>query len=689
VLTAAWDILVDSALFLLLGYVLAGLIQALLAGRSLTRWIAQPGFRSVSLATVVGLPLPLCSCSVLPTALTLRRQGASGGATLAFLASTPETSVTSIALTYALMGPWWAILRPIAALLSALTVGMLEDWREQRSERTEPAQKNQPAQENQPVQGTQTQSDCACPSDDEPATKSTFIDQLRASWRRAFGDLFDDLFVWIMVGIAFAAAIQVLLPPDWLLTILGGTWQSMLVMALIGVPLYVCAEASTPIAAAFLLAGVNPGAALVFLLVGPATNLGALGVLQRELGWRSAVVYLTGVLVVAFVVGAVVDQLYYSTFATAVRDAAAGGAAIPEVVNQLAAILFLVIGIESLRRTAAVAKCADWCRAKFGIPLNGPMLATLMLLVVISGYGFSGLFIVRQGEVGIVQRFGKVTQSDLQPGLHLAWPYPIEQSLVVPVSAVRRELIGAIPRDPNGTERTPDGWVLVGDENIVDLQFSVHWRPEADSADAYAFSVRQPRQIVRSAATAAIREYLGALAVHHVLTDQRGRIETELREMIQTRLADYGSGIRIAGVQLLYGHAPPEVHESFRDVASALEDRTTQINQAKAFEAQLVPLARGEAATQQFAAEAYASQILHESRGDAVRFNLLREVFEQSPDITALRLELEMLEKVLPGMWKYIKPPQMPQTQVEFWFMPSDAQPVPPWAPPRTPAEPR
>lgn len=311
-----WEILRESAVFILVGFLIAGLLDAMVSSARVVRYLSAKRSRSVFLATLVGAPASLCSCSVLPTALTLRRKGASKGATLSFLIASPEISGPSVLLTYSLLGGAMAIFRPIAACITAVTAGLVENFIDRRFPDSPPAIAAEPAapaaccaSARQPA----TPPPC-CASSPNPAAATTTTalpirQRVRAGLRFAFVDLFDSLFGWILFGIAAAAAIQAWLPPDVLNQILGGQVRSMLLMVLIGVPLYVCAEASTPIAAVLIANGVSPGAAIVFLLVGPATNIGSLGVLWHELGRRTVIVYLATIILVSLLMGLLANDL--------------------------------------------------------------------------------------------------------------------------------------------------------------------------------------------------------------------------------------------------------------------------------------------------------------------------------------------------------------------------------------------
>jgi uncharacterized membrane protein YraQ (UPF0718 family) len=336
-----WHLLEDSAVFLLVGFLLAGFVDALMAGHLITRHLQRRGTRPVILATMLGAPLPLCSCSVLPTALTLRRRGASSGATLSFLVSTPETSITSVLLSLGLLGPALAIVRPIAACMTAIAAGLAANLWERRTAPKPIAPAFVASHPPEPA----ALAGCAdpCCDDRELPAGVPFLARLRRGLRFAFVDLFDDIFGWVLFGIVAAAALQHWIPPEALSRLGGGGIGTMLVLAAIGVPLYVCAEASTPIAATLIASGVSPGAALVFLLTGPATNLGTIGVLRRELGSALVWIYLATIVGAAIAAGLAVDAWVID--ARGAVAAVEGESVIPRSIEIAAAVVFLSLGL--------------------------------------------------------------------------------------------------------------------------------------------------------------------------------------------------------------------------------------------------------------------------------------------------------------------------------------------------------
>lgn len=680
ILPAIWSILCESAVFILVGFLLAGLMDAALTTARVVPLLSGRRARSVLWATLIGLPLPLCSCGVLPAALTLRRRGASRGAVVSFLISTPETSVTSVLLTYALLGPVMAVFRPLAACITAVAAGLIENALSAENGSADLASKGAAHTSSLggltlPIAGQAATMEPSCCTRGETSLSSTragsLPQRLAQGMDFAFVRLFDDIFAWVLVGIAAAAVIQVWLPPDALQRIAGGPLQSSLLMVLIGVPLYVCAEASTPVAAVLIAQGLNPGAALVFLLVGPATNIGSLGVLRRELGTRSVAAYLVTIIIIALFMGGVLnDLLANAEWNLAVHPL--HESFVPAWLKIAAAILFLILGIGTATRQNYAGRMSLWLNAWFPVRVTPKRLMLVLPSIALVVYVVTGVHVIRAGEVGIVRRFGAVHPSALAPGLHLTWPRPIDRVDRVAAGEVRRLELGfrsnATPGDlPNLDLR--EGWQLVGDENIADVECVVHWGAEPTALTNFRFAVEESEALVRGVVLAAMNEVLGGLRVERVLTSVRGEAEREIESIARRRLQSYGSGIRIDAVRLIDAHAPPEVHAAFRDLASAVEDRTTYVNQARAAEARIVPLARSEAVQSREQAQAEATKWVRAARGEADRFVALLQAYSRSRHVTALRLELEALEMVLPGLRKYIRPPAEMGADVEVWFL--------------------
>jgi len=276
-----------------LGLFVAGMMRAFLPSDLLAKHLGEPGLMSTVKAALIGAPLPLCSCGVIPAAVGLRRAGASKAATTSFLIATPETGVDSISVSYAMLGPFMAIVRPVAAIVSAITAGLLVGSDEKKPE---PVKKACCCKPKEPVK------EVSCCSKIEKPVGKSISSKLKDGIRFTCIDLVKDITLWLIVGLVFAAIVKTYVPNEFLAQ-WGDGFLAFVVMALIGVPMYICATASTPIAAGLLFSGVSPGAVLVFMLVGPATNLATMGLVKVELGTRALFAYLTGVVGVGFAFG--------------------------------------------------------------------------------------------------------------------------------------------------------------------------------------------------------------------------------------------------------------------------------------------------------------------------------------------------------------------------------------------------
>ncbi|MEL0623657.1 SO_0444 family Cu/Zn efflux transporter [Marinomonas arenicola] len=319
-LTHFAELFLESAPWLLLGFILAGLLKVFVPMSWMNKQLGGHGLKSIVKAAVFGAPLPLCSCGVIPAAVGLRRAGASKASTTSFLVSTPETGVDSITVSYVLLGPFMAILRPISAVFSAILAGLLvgRDDDDGTPKMKPPTQANTKEASSCCATSTPAEPSCCgttstaetscCSTNNAPVKSANIMAKIRSSLHYAATELLDDTALWLLVGLGFAALVQTYIPDDFLAS-WGNGLLAMLVMVLISVPMYICATASTPIAAGLLLAGVAPGPVLVFMMAGPATNIATLGVVAKELGKKALVGYLTGVLGGALLFGFLVDFL--------------------------------------------------------------------------------------------------------------------------------------------------------------------------------------------------------------------------------------------------------------------------------------------------------------------------------------------------------------------------------------------
>lgn len=717
VLWQTWNIFKQASLFLLFGFLVAGVIAVVVPEKTLARLFRAGKLKSVLWASTIGAPLPLCSCGVVPAALGLRRQGATPGATVAFLIATPETGADSISLTYALMDPITTVARPVAAVFTAITAGIFTNLfgtpkTPKHGETQVPPSSgemdSQAAHSHDLNSGDlHTHHHAADPASGPRAGLGLIVDGgagVRHAVKRihqyAFRQLLDDTGYWIVLGIVLSAVVAAALPPAFFERYLDNELASMLVMLLIGIPIYVCASEATPLAAALVMKGLNPGAALVFLLAGPATNIGSMVLLLKFLGARVMAIYLGSIVAVALLAGFALNWIYRSwgidpraTFGTAT-------AFLPESVKIGAALLLIVLLVLSMRRTPVPAEWI-WLRDRFaslsGLRLTTAGLTRAAAAVAAVLYVGSGLFTVQPGEVGVQMRFGKIIESDLEPGLHYRLPWPFEAQRVIAKDRVQRIEFGfpgkkaQMAAQPIGSPRTAAGWtptpdvttatgswfqkeadpdepyLLTGDGNLIDLRWAVQFRIK--DAVAYTFNVAESNMLVRGASLAALRSVVARSGIDAIYTSERSGVESQVEETLQRVLDDTRSGVEILSFQLLYVHPPGEVHDAFRDVASSQEDKLRTINRANIFAVETVNQAKAEAAAMIEQALALKDQQILHAQGDAGGFGLKLRAYQRAPGLTRFRLQVESIEETLPGLQKFVMPGAGDVKDLDMWLL--------------------
>ncbi len=330
-LQSFWQTTGEMAPYLLFGFFATAISVLIVRPDFIERHLGQGSKFSILKAAMIGVPLPLCSCSVIPVAMGLRRYGASRGATIAFLISTPQTGVDSIVVTYSLLGPVFTVLRPLAALISGLAGGYLVDRLTGRENKIGTA----PSSENGP--------ECRCKKD--AGDNENAFNRIAAALRYGFMILPREIGNALLLGLVISALIGAFLPENFLGNLLGTGIKPMLIMMMVAIPLYVCATASVPVAAALILNGITPGAAFVFLMAGPATNAATIAAVWKTLGRKTALLYLLTVAVLAITFGLLLD--YFFTGASIISSAHAhmGHSRIsPMIKNTCAIVLFCLLG---------------------------------------------------------------------------------------------------------------------------------------------------------------------------------------------------------------------------------------------------------------------------------------------------------------------------------------------------------
>jgi uncharacterized membrane protein YraQ (UPF0718 family) len=329
--------------YLLLGFLLAGLMHAFVPQQMYHKYLAKNNFRSVFNAAMFGIPLPLCSCGVIPTAMSLRREGASKGSAVSFLIATPQTGVDSIIATYSLMGLPFAIIRPIAALVTALFGGHMVNVLDKPTT-TDPLptsprggeeaheselccchhEHHHDAEKESCCCGHEhhhEETECHCGHHDHEekcgcgcgcehhSHATTFVGKIGEALEYGFVHMMEDIGKWLVIGLVVAALITVFVPDSFFAIFADNSLLSMLLVMCMAIPMYLCATGSIPIAVALMLKGLTPGAGLVLLMAGPASNVASILVIRKVLGTRTQIIYLVSIILGAILFGLGIDYL--------------------------------------------------------------------------------------------------------------------------------------------------------------------------------------------------------------------------------------------------------------------------------------------------------------------------------------------------------------------------------------------
>ena len=306
----------EMAPYLLLGFLIAGILHVFVPQGFYTKYLSRNNKWAVLWAALLGVPLPLCSCGVIPTAIGLRNEKASKGAVASFLIATPQTGIDSILATFSLLGLGFAVIRPAAALITGVCGGLLV---------------NRFVKDDDTV--VATDSTCAVESGN----------RLWRVLRYAYYQMIQDIGGRLVIGLLVAALIQVAIPDEFFLTFGKQPLLQMLVILVVAVPMYICSTGSIPVAAALMMKGLSPGAALVMLMAGPAVNLASILVVRKALGRRFTWIYLLTIVVFAIGFGLLVNAIGITVSSSATVDACCAGEALPSVFKLVCAIVLTLL----------------------------------------------------------------------------------------------------------------------------------------------------------------------------------------------------------------------------------------------------------------------------------------------------------------------------------------------------------
>lgn len=353
------EVSLEAAPWLLFGLLAAGLIKVWIPESFMKRVLGGKGSWPVIKGAFIGAPLPLCSCGVLPAAIGLRRSGASNGATLSFLVATPETGVDSIGVSYVLLGPFMTVVRVIAAVASAIITGMLAVIflaKKKHVISEEPVVSccsgggcsSEAESKPESIESSCCSSSVSCSSGESDNT-SKFWSRNISGLKYALSDIWDDIAYWLIFGIAMAAVLATFFPgqalAEW-----GSGLPAMILMLLVGIPMYICATASTPLAAGLLIAGISPGTVLVLLLAGPATNMATIAILFKEMGRSTVIVYLIGISLSSIGFGLLTDYVVAANGIDISAQIEGATEVVPQWVAMTSVVILILAAIKPLRR---------------------------------------------------------------------------------------------------------------------------------------------------------------------------------------------------------------------------------------------------------------------------------------------------------------------------------------------------
>ena len=703
----------DSAPFIMLGCLVAGLLHAFIPSDFIVRYMGGNNLRSVVWAAILGAPVPLCSCSVLPTAMALRRKGASKAAIASFLISVPETDAENVAITYGLMGPVMAIYRPIVGVITAISAGMLTILFRDRNEDVATgealAADGHDNHQHDHAHDHDHDHDHHHHENAQPeARPDTGVSKASVVLHYGFVELIDEIAFWLTFGLVLTGVMLGLLPENFFVDVgLGGGIVPMLMMILISVPLYTCASMSAPIGAGLIATGLSPGAALVYLLCGPATSMATLPVIARLLGGRLLAAYLIALIGVAIAAGLLLDWMAGDL----VREAVRAGRVEPDSPTWAAIKLVVTIGfvgllVASFRRgsfrhglhdlSANLAHLRvlgrvtalpwpEWSgrasKAVFGSVLSQTLDNAAVALRGHSArraaagiVGLAGIWLLAQafflvvdvGQRGMIQRFGTVVARDLEPGLYMHLPAPLGRGLTVDAADIRQLMVDAGSSPSGRGDAAARGLFLTSDENVIDLQAVVQYRV----GDPYkaAFAAAEADRIVRAAGQQVLTELAMTMPIDSIYTVGRATLEAQFIDRLTQRVATFDIGYDVVAARLVYIHAPADVHNAFRDVASALEDRARAIFEADGDAATAISQASGRAARTLAVSRADAVTARRLAEGKTVPFAALAKVHRAAPGITERRLLLETVERRFAAPKKYINGAGLPDSAVDLWL---------------------
>ena len=735
-----WMSLLLLAPMLLLGLFLSGLFHVFISRQAVLRWLRDDSLKSVSASAAVGVPVPLCGWSVVPVVAEMRRKGASRSSCMSFLITAPETGADSILVTNAFFGWVAAVVRPVISFVTAVVagifcIGLIRGGDGGAAKASDDVQEHDHTHDHGPQHDhgehepliPSADDCCISPSQlkiamgygfrallarvrrrrvttwvkpdfyreellvDEESIDASEVEPpeeynlpslrriLRHIFHYGFVEFADDILFPLLFGLAVGGLLYLAIP-DNLMDNEYARWAAYPVMVLIGVPLYICASASTPVAAALLAKGFSPGAALIFLMTGPATNTGTIAVIGHQFGTRFASIYVGVVIVVTVLVAIVVDLLMLAAGLT--LPLYLGASSSPNILflQYVSAFALIALIIWRFRAGALRTGWTDlmqnlravsapfgetWKRLSRGRPVLGvvspktPLGLTVLSLIVVF-YLCNGFAVVPPGSVGYGRLFGKVYWKDLQPGLHYLAPPPFARIDKWPVREVKSIMSGE------------SNEYVAGDLNLLSLTVGVHYRVK----DPYAYHYRiiDAPGIIRDAVRDHVRSFVSARTLEQLLTVHRETLERRVSDLfagMYPELQDAGpsvfDSVELVKVNLSDIRPVAETTSAFREVSSAQEDKERIIVNAQRLLVSMIPQAHGNAdyEVKQAAGRAYSRVARSGAEADAI--GKLAKAMQGAPEVLRNMLWREKLEIALSRNPKIIVPNKDRLAKVALW----------------------
>ena len=721
---------------LLLGLFLSGLIHVFISREAILRWLKDDSLKSVAVSSAVGVPVPLCSCSVVPVVAEMRRKGASRSSCMSFLITAPETGADSILVTNAFFGFIAAVVRPVISFITAVVAGIFCIGLIRNGHDETVSDHGHDEHDHDHGHGHDHDHDHGChepliPETDDcyvsfPRLKGLFLQWLKGvvtmagrwkslSWVKpafyrdaleaeeagkaspgdkpaegpaldfkrlvkhifhyGFVEIADDILFALLVGVALGGVLFLVIPGD-LMTNEYARWVSYPVMVLVGVPLYICASASTPIAAALVAKGFSPGAALIFLMTGPATNTGTIAIIVSQFGARFATIYVAAVIAVTVALGIVIDALLLATGLMIPVYLGPSESPTIQFLQWGSALVLIALIVWRFRAGALRSGWEDlllnvrplakswgqvWerltrkrsFRGMFSpaTPLGKMFWGFLLLLFLASGFTT-----IPPDSVGYGRLMGEVYWRDIQPGLSYLAPWPFVKVDKWPVREVKSILC-----------ETPEEYVS-GDLNLISLTVNVQYRVK----DPYVYHYRteDPQNVISDFVKAHVRSFVSARDLERLLNAHRATLEDHISKYFDGDLHLSNpvlKTVEVVKVNLLDISPVAESMSAFRDVSSAQEDRERIIVNAQRFLVSLVPQAHGNAAWEVQQADGEAYRKVKTSAAEADAISTVSRAVRTAPGVLRNMLWREKLETALAGNPKIIVPNKKSLEKVALW----------------------